>query len=56
MRLSGIDASPKAAALLSLEGATSNRIVLGPNSPGKFAKDIEYSNGATETALIRQSK
>ena len=55
MRLSGMDASPKAAALLRLEGAASNGIVIGANRPGKFAKDVEYANGATEKAVLRQN-
>ncbi len=54
LHLSGIDASPKAAFLLCLEGASSSGIVLGPNLPGKFTKTIEYADGATDKAVLQQ--
>jgi hypothetical protein len=56
MQLSGIDASPRAAMLLRLEGAASDGIVIGANRPGKFAKDVVYANGATEKAVLRQNR
>jgi hypothetical protein len=56
MQLEGMDASPKAAVLLRLEGPTSNRIVLGPTTPGKFGKDVDYANGATETAILQRNR
>jgi hypothetical protein len=52
IQLSGLEASPKAAALLHLEGASSDGIVLGPNRSGKFAKNVEYTNRATEKAVL----
>jgi hypothetical protein len=54
--LSEVDASPKAAALLRLEGADSSGIVLEQNRPGKFAKDVVYASGATEKAVFRLNK
>jgi Glycosyl hydrolases family 28 len=56
MQLSGVDASPKAAVLLRLEGAASNNIVLGSNSPSRFTKDVEYAAGAREDAVVRQNR
>jgi hypothetical protein len=56
VQLSGVDASPKAAALLRLEGAASSGMVLGPNRPGKFAEDIDYANGATKKAVLHHDR
>jgi hypothetical protein len=56
MQLEAMDASPNAAFLLRLEGSTSNRIMLGPNRPGKFSKDVEYANGATEAAVLQRNR
>jgi hypothetical protein len=56
MQVSGVDASPKAAALLRLEGAASSGIVLGPDRPGKFEHEVNYSNGATEKAVLRLNR
>jgi hypothetical protein len=56
IQLSGVDASPKASALLRLEGADSKGVVLGPIRPGKFAKEVDYANGATEKAVLHRDK
>jgi Glycosyl hydrolases family 28 len=56
VQLEAMDASPKAAVLLRLEGAASDRIVLGPNRPGKFGKDVEYASGATEKAILQRRR
>ena len=53
MQLSGVDASPKAAALVRLEGATSSGIVLGSNRPGTFDHEVDYANGATRKAVVQ---
>jgi hypothetical protein len=56
MQLSGVDASPKAAALLRLEGAASSGIVLGPNRQGEFAQDIDFADGATKKAVLHLNR
>jgi polygalacturonase len=53
MRLSEVDPSPRAAVLLRLEGAASSEIVLQNNDPGKFAKEVEYADGANKDAALR---
>lgn len=53
MQISGVEALPRAATLLRLEGAASSGIVLGQNRPGKFARDVDDANGATGKAVLR---
>jgi len=54
LRLSEIEARPKAAVLLRLEGSHSSGIVLpGNNSPQNFAKDFLCADGATQKAILQ---
>jgi hypothetical protein len=52
IQLSGVDASPKAPAVLRLEGASSSGIVLGSNHAGTFSHEVDYANGATKKAVL----
>src|SRR5271163_2156908 len=56
LKLSEIEARPKAAVLLRLEGSRSSDIVLeGNNTPQNFTKDVLCADGATEKAILQSS-
>jgi hypothetical protein len=52
LQLRGVDASPRAAALLQVEGSASKNISIAEIAPGNFSKQVTYSNGATPKALV----
>jgi hypothetical protein len=52
LQLRGVDASPRAAALLQVEGSASKNISIAEINPGNFSKQVTYANGATPKALV----
>lgn len=51
VRLSELKPEPKAAALLRLEGAKSDDVVLANNDPRRYAKPFLCADGATEASI-----